>query len=189
MSHIQLPPDDKLLSLLVQGNQQAFETIYRRYVKYLFAFARKNIPHREDCEEIVQEVFTYLWENRQKLQHIENLQAYLTQMVRYKVIRYFKRSLVQRKYAEHYRLFEAVYETGAQPQLQAEPNALRRAIENALTGLPKRAIQAIRLRLSEDLSSHEIAKLMNVSHRTVENYLTLAHQHLRQHLILPLEGE
>src|SRR5436853_241313 len=101
--------DSALTALLGKGDGLAFETIYRRYARSLFNYARKNIDVREDCEEIVQDVFISLWTRRGDLHEVETLGPYLFRMVKYKVIRYFQHHAVRKRYAEHYRLFEAVY--------------------------------------------------------------------------------
>ncbi len=81
--------DTELAALLSTGDKDAFESIYRRYGSGLYRYARKNITVKEDCEEIIQEVFESLWARRESLGNVTALGAYLYQIVKYKVIRYF----------------------------------------------------------------------------------------------------
>jgi len=67
MTLFQNHDDSELVELLIQGDKKAFETIYKRYASDLYRFARKNIPLKEDCEEMVQEVFESLWIRRENL--------------------------------------------------------------------------------------------------------------------------
>lgn len=169
--------DTDLISLLIQGDEKAFETIYRRYASELYRYAGKNIPSKEDCEEIIQDVFESLWARHQELHHVTALNAYLYRMVKYKVIRYFQHSKVKKTYADHYRLFEAVYNT--QEEGVGDSAAFQEMLEKGLARLPERCQMAIRLRLKENLSNTEIAERMSITKATVENYMVTAVSQLR----------
>ena len=169
--------DVELVALLNRGDQKAFEAIYRKYARDLYRYARKNIAIKEDCEEIIQEIFESLWARRESLHHVTVLNAYLFRMVKYKVIRYFQHNKVKKKYAEHYTLFEAVYDTIREEE--REPLAIQSMIESSLSQLPERCQLAVKLRLTENLSNGDIARRMNIKKSTVENYMVTALGHLR----------
>jgi RNA polymerase sigma-70 factor (family 1) len=171
------PNDSLLVSLVKQGNQSAFESIYRTHVVDLIAFARKNVGI-ETAEEIIQDVFISLWMRRAELE-VTSFRAYLFSSVRYRLIRHVKHEKVKRKYEEHYRLFEAAYENA--PESQRNPEVLRQKINALTTQLPERCREALQLRLTENLSNTEIAQRMHISKRTVEDYVTQAFSLLREH--------
>lgn len=170
------PNDNFLISLIKEGNQSAFETIYRTHVADLISFARKNVGS-EAAEEIVQDVFVSLWMRRAELE-VTSFRAYLFSSVRYRLIRHVKHEKVKRKYEDHYRLFEAAYENTPEPQ--RNPQVLRQKINALTTQLPERCREALHLRLSENLSNTEIAQRMHISKRTVETYISQAFDLLRQ---------
>jgi RNA polymerase sigma-70 factor (family 1) len=169
--------DTQLTALLISGDKLAFEAIYRRYISDLYHYAKKNIHIKEDSEEIVQDVFESLWARHHELQHVTALKPYLYQMVKYKVIRYFQHSKVKMKYAEHFRLFEAVYD-GVKEE-ERDPSIVQSLIEKGLAKLPERCQVAVKLRLTENLSNGDIARRMNIQKSTVENYMVTAVNHLR----------
>ena len=177
MRTFQIYTDTELITLLSEGSQRAFESIYRKYASDLFRYARKNIAVKEDCEEIIQGVFESLWARRESLRHITILKAYLFRMVKYKVIRYFQHKAVKGKYAEHYILFEAVYDTVPEQERTAE--SIQDMILKRIAELPERCQMAFKLRLLENLSNGEIAQRMNIRRETVENYMVRAFSHLR----------
>lgn len=177
MNPYQSHTDEQLVTLLKQGNAQAFEVIYRRYVKDLFRYALSKVRVREDCEEIVHDVFASLWQRRERLV-ITTLRQYLVTSVRYMVIRYFSHLEVKRKYAGHYRLFEALYDTVEQEK-QCNPSVIQALLLQHLQDLPDRCQEAIRLRITENLSNGEIAKRMQISKATVQLYISRAFAHLR----------
>ncbi|MBX2894712.1 MAG: sigma-70 family RNA polymerase sigma factor [Cyclobacteriaceae bacterium] len=171
------PNDSLLVSLIKEGNQSAFESIYRAHAADLIAFARKNVGI-ETAEEIIQDVFVSLWMRRAELQ-ITSFRAYLFSSVRYRLIRHVKHEKVKRKYEDHYRLFEAAYENTPEPQ--RNPEALSQKINALTTQLPERCRQALHLRLTENLSNTEIAQRMHISKRTVETYISQSFDLLRQY--------
>lgn len=168
--------DEELVAALNKGDRKAFEVIYRKYVRDLFAFARRNISSREDCEEIIQDVFTSIWA-RHATMKVDALRSYLFTMVKYKVIRYFQHGAVKKRYLDHYRAFEAVYAHMEDQSL--EPEVLQKLIDESLKELPERCRVAFRLRLYENLSNTDIAHRMNITKKTVEVYMFQAFKHLR----------
>lgn len=169
--------DQELLTLLHQGDKLAFETIYKRYASRLYNFARKNIGVSEDCKELIQEVFLSLWARRDKLSHVTSLRHYLFQSVRYMIIRYIQHSVVKRRYIDHYRIFEFMYEPA--PETDILHRTTHETILKLIKKLPHRCQMAITLRLTENLSNGEIAIRMNVNKTTIENYMVVALKYLR----------
>ncbi|HEX8038065.1 MAG TPA: sigma-70 family RNA polymerase sigma factor, partial [Chryseosolibacter sp.] len=150
----------------------------RAFAKGLYHFVRRNIPVNEDCEEIVQEIFESLWAQRQKLDIRSTLEGYLVGMARHKVIRYFRKSVLKRKYRDHFLLFNAVYNEVEKPA-QSDHAAMQLALDKLISELPDRCREALRLRLSENLSNRDIARRMNINTRTVESYMFTAFNHIR----------
>lgn len=171
--------DADLVSRLKEGDSRAFASTYNKYASDLFRYVRNSISDKEDCEEIVQDVFVSLWERREELE-IDSLKAYLFTSVKYKVIRYIKHLAVKRKYEEHYRHFETTYIAPVEPESSTPIIPLHARLSESLQGLPARCREAFQLRLEQNLSNSEIAQRMHISKRTVEEYMTTAFAHLRK---------
>jgi RNA polymerase sigma-70 factor (ECF subfamily) len=169
--------DMELVALLARGHEPAFELIYRRYAGKLYSYTRKNISLKEDCQEIVQEIFESIWLRHENLGNITALEPYLFRMAKYKVIRYFQHSTVKRKYEEHYRFFESIFDSIE--EFEKQPSLIQTVIDRGLAGLPERIGMAMKLRLNENLSNEEIAKRMNIKKIVVEKYIGIAKNHLR----------
>jgi RNA polymerase sigma-70 factor (family 1) len=169
--------DEVLITKLVASDSCAFEMIYKKYATELYSYARRNIQKREDAEEIIQDVFEYLWINREKMGKAIWLRAYLYQMVRYKIIRYFTHKKVIQKYADHYLTFESLYDLI--PEFDKNEKSLQSLVLERIVTLPDRCQQAFKLRMLENLSNSEIAERMEISKSTVENYMVNAFKHLR----------
>lgn len=177
MNPVHHQTDSELVCLLVNGDALAFETIYHRYARELYAYARKNITSREDCEEIVHDVFEQIWQRHAELTFVTWLKGYLYRLLRFRLVEYFRHENVRRRYEEHYAFFEAVYEPVSDDTLDRE--VVHERIERRLLQLPERCQQAVKLRLHENLSNDAIAARMNINKSTVENYMAAALSHLR----------
>ncbi len=172
--------DAQLISSIGFNDHDAFEFIYRSYVQALYRYAKRTISSKEDCEEIIQDVFVDLWNRRSRIMHVTAIKPYLMSSVKYKIIRYVQHSKVKQKYRDHFKAFEATYQS---PEFNDEVVDYRSLILKEILDLPSRCQQVIRLRL-ENLSNEEIAEKMHINKRTVENYVVTARDHLRKKAIL-----
>ncbi|PZR26908.1 MAG: hypothetical protein DI538_26135 [Azospira oryzae] len=169
--------DTELVDLFKLGDQRAFEVIYHRYAKDLYRYARKSVQAKEDCEEMVHDVFESLLSRRESL-NITSLRHYLFNSIRYMIIRSFSHRDVKRKFIEHYTAFETEYDM-LEAEQRHDPEAVHARLLQNLDGLPERCQEAIRLRITENLSNGEIASRMNINKRTAELYIFRAFSHLR----------
>ncbi len=179
MNPYQNDTDPELVAALLNGEEQAFEVIYFRYVKPLTRYVRSRIANKEDSVEIVQEVFESIWARHTGLSHITLLEAYLFRMVKYKIIRYFQHHQVVKKYGDHFKAFESLV-TDAEEESSSELDHLRALINKSMDALPERCRMAVTLRLDENLSNGDIADRMNIDKATVKRYMTFALNHLRK---------
>jgi RNA polymerase sigma-70 factor (ECF subfamily) len=99
MKNFKVYSDEGLVKLLKQQELGAFEEIYMRYWKKLYSAAYKRVQSREVSEELVQDIFTALWMNRQTLA-VENLSAYLYSAIKYKVINHLEKEMSRRLYTQ-----------------------------------------------------------------------------------------
>lgn len=177
MRHYTHHTDYALLKMLRHDDALAFETIYRRYAAELNRFVFRKTGSRHDGEEIVQEIFTWLWINRQSLENISQLRTYLFQAAKNRVLNYFRNEKVRDRYAREFTAFRERY---APPDANLELSELGDLIERRLTELPERCQTAFRLSRMQHMPISGIAEKMAISHRTVENYIAQALRHLRR---------
>lgn len=172
--------DAGLVAALNQGDRKAFEIIYRTYAPEIFRHIQRNITLREDCEEILQDLFESLWKRHKDLK-IVSLRPYLFTMAKYKIIRYFQHNRAKRNYERHFILFEAMFDYLFEEEEESiDPAAFKSLLDNSLPELPERCQAAFRLRLTENLTNAEIADRMHIKKNTVENYMIRALRHLRE---------
>ncbi len=171
--------DDDLLSLIRQGNEDAFMEVWQRYNEKLLQYAYRTVRSKEQSEDMVQEIFIDLWKRHETVNpYGASLDGFLFRAVKNKVLNYMRSESVSKRYAEHYTLFLATRTDNSNEETQ-DVNALQETIDKHISGLPDNQQVAFRLSRYEHVSIREIAKRMNVSTRTVEGYLTKVLKHLR----------
>ena len=177
--------DEELISLLVQHDAIAFKEIYDRYWDKLYNAAYKRIKNAEQCEEIIQDIFTKLWQKRENLVINTGLSNYLFVSVRYLVIDYYRKITVRASFITHGQL-NADFDNSTEEFVHL--NDLKKQIDLLIDGLPEKCKAVYRLSRIDFKTNKEIAEMLGISEKTVEGHLTKALQHLRSHIsdLLPI---
>lgn len=170
-----------LLNSLKNGDRKAMDEIFNTYWEFVFDAAFKKLGDEDVAQDITQEVFISIWENRISLAIETNLHAYLYGAVRYRVINYFKAQAVRNGHqAEISYLMEQQHVAGTDAKLVMED--ADRAVEAALAKLPERMRLVVQMSRRQDRSVKEIAEELDVSVQTVKNQITAAMKILRKDL-------
>jgi RNA polymerase sigma-70 factor (family 1) len=169
--------DKELVALLQTGDERAFQEMYRRYAGLLFRFVADKLYDREDCEEIVQETFVWLWSHRNSLSHVTELRPYLYGIVKHKVFNHIRHNVIRREYVDHFLKFGTSVDNSNE-ELTNLSDVLN-VLDHAIAQLPDRCQVAFKMSRIENKPIAAIAEQMNISTRTVENYITQALKHLR----------
>ena len=171
-----------------------FSRVYSIYFPKLVRFAREFVLSTEDAENIIQDIFIYLWEHQEILGSLSNLNAFLFVLVKNRCIDFIRqKKLVERKREE----FEMVMDKELQLKMYAlqqfDENALSAddievILNNAINSLPEKCREVFILSRMEGLKYREIAERLNISTKTVENQIITALKKLRVELkdYLPL---
>lgn len=169
----------ELAAALNKGDQEAFEAIYRAFAPELFQHIQRNITTSEDCEEILHDIFEWIWRNHDKVK-FDSLRNYLFKMANNHILGYFRKAKAKRNYEKHFALFEMAYNYihADEGEGTIDPDGLKSLLQKSLPELPERCREAFTLRLTENLSNAEIAQRMNIKKDTVENYMVRALSHL-----------
>lgn len=164
-----------LLNLLAQSDEQAFMTIYHRYWQKIFTIAHNRLQDSQEAEDIVHDVFLSLWKNRQT-QQISQLENYLAVATKYKVLARIKSKVRERQYRES-------AETGMVVEMPIENSLHYKRIlllvKTEVEKLPEKCRIIFQYSRNEGMSVKQIAKVMHISPKTVENQLNKALRQLR----------
>ena len=168
--------DDSLLNLLPRSDERAFEEIYLRHWQRVFRFALGKITSQEIVEDICHDVFLSLWQRRGQVQ-IANLEAYLTQAVKYSVINYYKSRVSDEKHLGVYAQTLAASRNETEDALYF--NNLQYAWLAALDALPGKTKVVFQLSRIDHLSNREIAVKLQLTEKAVEYHITKALRQLK----------
>lgn len=153
----------------------AFGLIYQKFWPSLYNAAYKRLRDKDLCKDVVQNVFTDLWQRRTQVD-IKNLAAYLHTAVRFQV---YTISVKQPATTE---LFNALEEILISPFGSDENiinEELRRIVDSWIRALPEKRRKIFILHYYEELSTNDIAVRLNISQKTVQNQLNTATSYIR----------
>jgi len=168
--------DQELTALLKQGDREAFNQIYHRYVPYLYQYAFNILKDEDECTDAVQDIFVWLWENRLKI-NVNVLKGYLISAVKYKLTRVIQGS---KRRSEILSVTPLQQESFIDDSLEVKE--LKQAIQEFVSMLPERARMIFEMSRHEYLSNKEIAAKLNISEKTVENQMTIVLKKLKSGL-------
>ena len=164
---------------LKEGDLVAFNHLFDRYGKRLFHFSIGYLKSAENAEEIVQEVFMRIWENRLELSAQKSIEAYLFTIARNGILNTIRKSKSEQAYLNYTKI-----NSGKSVLLDEELNfnELEEAYNQVIEQLSPRRKEIFLLSRAQSFSNVEIAEKMNISVKTVENQMTSAISEIRKNL-------
>jgi len=171
--------DAELILLWQNGEDHAFEVLYKRHAVRLLATALNKTQSREISEEIIQETFLTLFTRKKTANQIANLSAFLYTTVKHKIIDHYRREKLLKKYEEHsFYVFNEIDNS----TLQAiETRELEQQLAFQVEKLPFKCRNVFTLSRSRHLSNKEIAAELAISENTVEQHMRKALRLLRNY--------
>lgn len=171
--------DEFLISELQNGQEGAFDYIFRKYYENLCLKARTYVFDMSMAQSLVQDCFVKLWVNRLEAHKIKNLSAYLSFMVRNRCIDHI-RKMESLKRLHTNITHEEVVETNVENSLIF--SEFEQKLMHKITLLPKRSRLAFQYSRFDNLTYREIAEKMEISNKAVEALITRALKILRKDL-------
>lgn len=155
------------------GDQNAFRELFRRYYNHLLYFSNSFVKCKEVAEEIVEDVFVSVWNNRGNLLTVSNLKTYLYVAVKNHSINYLERSGYP--FHEDLNLLDVSYiDVSPNPEDLVIASEMSKAINKAVAELPPKCRMIFKLVKEDGLRYKEVADILNISDRTVENHIARA---------------
>ena len=172
--------DQFLLTELKKGNTRAFAALYNAYWERLYYTCYRRIELQEETEDILQELFTDIWNNREKLQIRTSLSVYIFTALKYKIFRFIDAKAVRHKHMQRLGSEEPAAEETIERDLSFDE--LYSLLEERIEHLPVRCRLVFRMSRDQELTVEEIAKQLNITPSTVHNQITKAKKILKNEL-------
>lgn len=155
---------------------ELFRAIYPRMVKFAWRYTRAE----SDAHDVVQESLVKLWELRENIDPDQSLRAYLYQIVRSRALNHLrdnkKHAPIEDTNADNLKVENRILDNINEPESKNYDDKMAEFISD----LPDRQREAIELSRFEGLEHDEIAEVMNISPRTVNNHIVAALKKLRK---------
>jgi RNA polymerase sigma factor, sigma-70 family len=168
MHKLSSEPDE--LASLAAGDVAAFDAIYKRHYGAVYANIRKLVKAPEHAEDLLQEVFVSLWQNRFKIRPDRPVAAWLFVVSYNKSLTFLKQAVRRSEsyVASYDELEPMLVEEETDEELYAKQLSV---IEEAVECLPARRKEVFRLCRLEGKTSEEAAAILDLSTETVKDYL------------------
>lgn len=162
-----------------KNDQKAFEKLYYRLVDKLFSISYNISGSKESSEEIVEDIFIKLWNNRRKMTDIKNIDAFLCVSVRNLSLDYLRKE--SRRISVDINDFK--YLSGVTTPLDdIELKELTLKIDEAIETLPPKCKRIFELVRIFGLTYKQAAEEMSISPKTVENQLRISVRKILEYL-------
>lgn len=166
---------------LNRGDRDEFTSLYNHYWKQVYNFCRLYLTNDAAVEEVVQDVFIKIWEIRHTIDDNYNFKGFLFIITRNLIFSKFRKDVNE----EYYKL--TVLNSLQQSytiEEEIEAKDLNEYIDLLLDELPERCREVFILSRKENKSYKEIAALLSVSEKTVENHISKALKYLKENIRL-----
>jgi RNA polymerase sigma factor (sigma-70 family) len=152
------------------GDQIAFQLIYRLNHKILISYGNKIAQDSELVRDAVQDLFVNLWSRKHNLADTDNIEPYLKTSLRHDLVRKITESRTGVSFdgiSEQDYQFERYFSYHSHDTEEREETFIK--LEKALKKLPTRVSEALKMRYFDRMGNQEIAERMNINYQSVNN--------------------
>lgn len=165
--------DTQTIVDLIAGNKEddAYRFMYEKYQRILLRFATGYLKVREPAEEIVNDVFYKVWDNKKRIAEISNLRLYLFSSVRNACLTSLAMDKRRKDLVSDFSFTEVLQDDPESLYISSELHVL---IHRTIQDLPPRCRQVYKLIRIEGLKNKEVAVKLNISVNTIDVQLAIA---------------
>lgn len=156
-----------------EGSWDAFNSFFKEYMEQLYLYALAFVKERTVAEDIVQDVFIYLWTNRNRIHYAGSLYAYLLSAVKNACINHKAHLEVEDKYRQ------AMADAEDYSFAETEWEELRQRVMVAVDSLPPKCREIFILGAVDGMKYQEIADQLGVSVNTVKTQMKFAYRKVK----------
>lgn len=165
---------------MVDGDQRAFRFFFDKYYTDVCNFIHFYTNDSAMAEELAQDIYVYLWDNRKKITIHSSVKSYLFSASKNKSLNYIRNEKIKQRILENYK--EQQTETGQPEENYLDISQLQEILKKSIATLPERCREIFLLSREKKLSHKEIAEKLAISPKSVENQIGIALKKLREQL-------
>lgn len=168
-----------------------FESLYQKYYIKTRYFAQQYLTDQEEAEEIAQETFITLWQQREDIKQELNIQSFILTIAKNKCLNILRKRISTQKYKDYISLQETAANISALSDNsfnQIHYRELQELIENTLHELPPKTRLIYQMNREQQMPYNEIAQSLQLSVKSIEYHMTKAlayfHVRLKDYLVI-----
>ncbi|HEY4287230.1 MAG TPA: RNA polymerase sigma factor [Puia sp.] len=166
-----------VLKALKSGDHIAFEEVYETYSKKIFRFYLKRVSIHDTAKDLTQQCFIRLWNSRHTLSMAHSIDKQIFIIAYHTFLNHLKKA---GKEAGFKKTFIGENDKEQATQEQSISFEQKDRISEAINTLPPVKKKILELKLLEGYSNKEIARILSISSKTVENHVTKAVHKLKE---------
>ncbi|MBO9154339.1 RNA polymerase sigma factor [Chitinophaga sp. GCM10012297] len=161
-------------------SSESFISLIMPFREKLYRFALRLLGNEEDAKDIIQDAFVKVWNNKDKMGELQNLEAWCMRITRNLALDKIK--------SRKYRVTDDLERAGEvpaahhSPHQSAEKSDLMRRVHGAIRGLPEKYRTILQLRDIDGLSYQEIGEVLEIELGEVKVNLHRARKQVREQL-------
>ena len=171
-----------IVKKMIEGDIDSFKYFFDRYYSDLCNFVHVYLHDQVLAEEIVQDIFVFFWENREKLKINTSVKAFLFSASKFKSLNLLRDTKTKRRIVENIGKTEP-FHTTEQDSSYIDADEFKKILDLAIDQLAPKCREIFLLSKQNDLTNNEIAAQLGISVKTVENQMTIALKKLREYLL------
>lgn len=158
---------------LASGSHQAFRAFYNIYYLKVYRFVHYFLQSPCDCEIVVSDIFCLVWEKRQLLENVENIDAYLYQISRNESFHYIKKRKSELLVSIDDMFVDVPFVANSVEDAMAEAEMMQ-VYQFAVDKLPARCRSVFLMVREQKLSHKEVSEIMGITPGTIEIQMNIA---------------
>jgi RNA polymerase sigma-70 factor (ECF subfamily) len=171
---------NRIVNELSKDKDSSLEELFNYYYPRLFNFSKSFLKIEDGINDIIQEVFVKIWQNRKSIKNTATFNSYIFTITRNLLLNELRSRLKNQNIKEEIRKLSVVSEYSLLEQIEYQD--LKNKVDNIVNELPERQKEIFILSRIEGLSHKEIAEKLKISTKTVEYHITLTVKSLKKEL-------
>ena len=173
--------DKEVILQMSQGDQQAYEQVFRRFYPKVHRFVSMLLKNEDDADDVCQMIFLKVWNKREKFTGIADFDSYLFILAKYTVINFISTKHIIPIDIDS---IPDPYANAASPHDDVVAKDTQLLIDMVVENMPQQRQTIYRMSREEHLKNDEIALRLGIQKKTVENHLNLALKEIKKALYL-----
>lgn len=174
--------DRELIALLQKNDEGALRAIYDIHIRQLHYFVLKTAKSRELAEDIVQDVFIKVWDNRLHIDPTLPFKPYLYTLAKRHLLNLLKRIQHESGIIEEIRKYTSAIENTTDLELDFEESNM--LINEAISKLPAQCRTVFLKCKIQGLSYRQAAEELGITEGTVNSQMVKALKNIRAYINL-----